>query len=185
MITKINGRVVTEEEFAEFSKRRESLLKAAGRGLLDDGPLCLQVLGEDGSGGYMRGKKNSEDLGAMAEPFRRRALAAAKKAGVSLQGKRHICQLGPPEDPRSWVESYDDFVDKAAAKNLNVEPSNSHRKKHVASPPSAPPKRLRLSAKHTERMIARELAMDPGLADRKDRGELVEMVTEKYGGSGK
>ena len=177
MIYKINGRTVTEEEYAEFCRRRQGMLEAAGFSWEN---LRFAIVGDDGENGYMTGKKNSEDLGAMHPMFRKLATDAAKKAGVSLQGKRHVCQLGPPEDPSSWVESYDDLVNKAAAKGKTVEPSNSLRKKHRAE--VVPPKRVRLAPKHVQRMIAKELAADPSLAEKKSRDELAEMVTDKYGG---
>lgn len=177
---KINGKTVTDEEFAEWSARRKRIL-----GEVDWTQMSFRI---DDDTTYLAGHRNGEDLGRLPAYCRRQAIANARKAGINLQGKRHISQLGPPEDPNSWVDGYDEAIDKALQQGKSITSTSMIRKSHVneaardaALGKDGKPKRTRL-AKHLQaEMIHKELQADPSLKEKNTMGEMIEMVTEKYG----
>ena len=169
----INGKKVTEGQWREYIARRQSIFGAP-----DWSNMSFRVVGDDGPGGYMEGKKGGEDLGALPEWARKRALAAARKAGISLEGRRLVSH-GKFDDPNSWVEGYDEMVARAAAQNKNVTPGTTLRKSHQAEPVPRP-QRVKLADDLAREMIHKEVAEDPALKEKKV-AELKEMVTDKYG----
>jgi len=174
IVKKINGKVVSETEFREFAARRKRIV-----GEMDWKNLRGFQINDDTT--YMAGFGNGQSIGRFPAYLRARIQAAARRQGISLTGRRHITQLGPPTDMRAWVTGYDNLVNEAARQNKNVAAGNL-RRGHKAEPVEKPAKTA-LADDLALEMIDSEVAADPALGE-KQFGELREMVTDKYGDAG-
>ncbi len=63
---------------------------------------------------------SNDRMEGMTPEASRSVLARAKKAGVSTAGMVHIAQMGPAEDPSSWVDGKADMIRKAQHKNVTL-----------------------------------------------------------------
>lgn len=105
---------------------------------------------------------------------------AARKAGISTQGKVHVGGLGAPDNPDSWVSGTDDIRAVAKKRNLTIKGHINHQGQAV------PPKHVPLAPDLVEEMVSHERSQDPDLDRRCSRDEtalrrLRGLVTEKYG----
>lgn len=125
-------------------------------------------------------KSNRQKMEQMGSEALQRKLAAARKAGISTQGKFHMSGLGPASDPGAWVSGMDDVLAVCKARNLNCEGAVNHKARPVER------KKVKLSERLTREMEQKYLAEDPALAERckknpKARRELREKVVATHG----
>lgn len=88
--------------------------------------------------------------------------AAAKKAGISTQGKVHKPSLGPASDPGAWVSTMDDVLAVAKARNLTITGAVNHQGVQIMEKS----KRPALAPDLVKRYRKEYLKQDPALAEK-------------------
>jgi hypothetical protein len=124
-------------------------------------------------------RRRMENMGTLAKTS---LLSAAKKAGINTAGKFYVGGLGRANDQSAWVSTAQDVKDVCKAKNLNCEGVVNHK----ATFSDKPPPSVALAPDLVREFAAKELAADPGLAEKckknqRARQTLTEQVIEKYG----
>jgi hypothetical protein len=104
---------------------------------------------------------------------------AAKKAGISTQGKKYIGGLGKASDPMAWISTQDDVRAVLKAKGLSSTGSINYKA------PDQEFKKKALADDIVEDYAAREVAKDPALAEKikknpKKIRELKEKIIHKH-----
>jgi hypothetical protein len=149
---KLNGKWVSKEE---------AMKDTAG---LPYGTLfTISINGTDDQ--YMGDARRGGDLARMSDFTRNAALAAAKRAGVSLNGKKHISGLGVATDMRSWVDSKGDIVRRAKThQTVTID-----GKVVKQAEPVPPPKRKPLADDIVRDCVEERIAKNPALAGNIDK----------------
>jgi hypothetical protein len=131
---------------------------------------------------WLAGHPSSNDrMEGMTAKASKSVLARAKKAGVSTAGMVHIAQMGPAEDPSSWVDGKADMIRKAAHKNVTLKENGKVIHEAIVKPKKEAP--VLAKDKIVELAHMHKFA-NPGC---KLKGqELGEMIVDKhaYKGSG-
>lgn len=124
---------------------------------------------------YMEGRYNNQQLDKMPTDHARNIATLARRAGISISGKYYAAGLADhrgPADPAAWVDGTSDVTRVARERNLTVSGAVEHQ--GVAQPR---PKSKPLSERLTKELMARERRDHRNMS----KGELREMVVEKYG----
>ncbi len=124
---------------------------------------------------FMEGRYNNQQLDRMPKDHAQNIVALAKRAGISISGKYYASGLADhrgPADPAAWVDGAADIKKVAAMRNLSVSGAVEHQ-----GVPQPRPKSKPLSERLTKELMAREKADHPTMS----KGELREMVVDKYG----
>lgn len=124
---------------------------------------------------FMQGRYNNEQLNAMPKDHAQNIVTLAKRAGINVSGKYYAGGLADhrgPADPKAWVDSVSDVTRVAMERNLTVTGAVNHKGIPQPRPESKP-----LSERLTKEMMRKERKNHPTMK----RGELREMVVEKYG----
>ena len=127
---------------------------------------------------FLEGQHNWADR--LSEPTAISLFNAAKKAGISSQGKKYIGGLGKATDPMAWVSTQDDVRTALKAKGLSSTGSINYK-----SPDQEFKSRKRMGDDIVQDFTMRELAKDPVLAEKvrknpKKIREVQEKVIEKH-----
>jgi hypothetical protein len=124
---------------------------------------------------FMEGRCNSQQLDSMPKDHALRMIDQAKAAGVNPSGKYYcsgIADKRGASDPEAWVDSVGDVQRVAAKRNMTIKGAVRHKGRAVPRPESKP-----LSEKLTREMMKVEGNRHPTM----NKGELREMVVDKYG----
>lgn len=124
---------------------------------------------------WMQGRYNNQQLDQMPPDHARNVVTLAKRAGINPSGKYYAASLADhrgPADPRAWVDSTADVKRVAQERNLSVTGAVEHK-----GIPQPRPKSKPLSERLTREMMAVERRRNPTIK----KGELREMVIDKYG----
>lgn len=124
---------------------------------------------------WMQGRYNNQQLDQMPADHARNVIAMAKRAGINPTGKFYAGSLADrrgPADPAAWVDSVADVKRVAKERNLTVTGAVEHK-----GIPMPRPKPKPLSERLTREMMAVERQRNPSMK----KGELREMVIDKYG----
>ena len=106
--------------------------------------------------------------------------AAAKAAGINIQGKYFMSGLGAPDNPDAWQADPDGVLEVCKRRNLTCEGQVNHQGYETA------PKQVALADDLVDEMVRHECRQDESLNQkcRKDQAELTRLrglVKEKYG----
>lgn len=124
---------------------------------------------------WMQGRYNNQQLDQMPPDHARNILTLARRAGINPNGKYYSSALADkrgPADPSAWVDSTADIKRVAVERNLTVTGAVEHK-----GIPQPRPKSKPLSERLTREMMAVERRRHPTMK----KGELRDMVVEKYG----
>jgi hypothetical protein len=124
-------------------------------------------------------RRRMEGMGAITKTA---LLHAAKKAGISTEGKYYVGGLGRANDPSAWVSTAQDVMDVCKKKNLNCEGVVNHKVTFEDKPPPD----VKLAPDLVKQFTQRAMDADPALAERCKRSkhareELKQAVIEKHG----
>ena len=105
---------------------------------------------------------------------------AAKKAGISTEGKIYKGGLGKPSDPMAWISTQDDVKEVCKIKGYTCSGAVNYK-----APDREPPKKKRIANDIRDRYVAQELASNPSLMEKVKKNpkrikEVQEKVTEKH-----
>jgi hypothetical protein len=119
-------------------------------------------------------------LGSKSPMVQKAVLAAAKKAGVDISGKRHISGIGPVTDPLSWVSDTADVRAACKARGLTCRGVVNHE-----GPEAPPPKRIPLAEDLIQEEVVNRCAADPSLAEKvakskTAKAELREAIIDRH-----
>lgn len=116
---------------------------------------------------FTMGDEHGGWLNSVGPLRRKRLLAAARKLGIDPAARIYKSGLGPPTDPRAWIESRGDILRTAREKKLVIESDDATVN---YEPPEAPPKEsLALAPDIVNRFVAQKLSQEPGLAEKVKR----------------
>lgn len=100
----------------------------------------------------------------------------AKAAGVSTVGRVYEPGIARyAGDPQAWIEGTGDLLRVARERNLTVSGCVEHKGTPMPPPVSKP-----IADDIVERFVNKQIAQDPGLAQRKSRRELREAAIDKH-----
>lgn len=146
--------------------------------ILQDMLAARQAPGTKGTDrAFLQGRLTGYSLDHMDIATRTKWQMAAKKAGVSLEGKVLCSGLAKHEfDPRAWVDSRSEQKQRCEELGRSLWVGGEC----VYSPPEQPPvPEVKLAPKIVEREVNRLLKNDPGLK-KVARQELRERVIDKH-----
>lgn len=116
---------------------------------------------------FTQGHNHGGWLNEVGPIRRKRLLAAAQKLGINPNARIYKSGLGPPSDPRAWVEGKADIVRVCQEKKLICESDDSGLTYEPEA--TAPKKSVPLAADIVNRLVTEKLAREPGLAEKVKR----------------
>ncbi len=122
----------------------------------------------------MQGRYAEQWLDDLPKDQARRITREARAAGINISGKYYCSGLADKRghcDPAAWIDSAADIKRVAVQRNLTVRGIVEHRAEPMPRPASKP-----LSERLIREMSAVERKRHPG----KSKGELRELVIDKY-----
>lgn len=128
---------------------------------------------------FLNGRQNGEDIEDMSPLTRKKLLENAKKAGVSVQGKRYISQLarrGVPCDPLALVSDLDDVKARARAMGRQVCTMEQAQDMDYQG---SPPRSVALAEDIVQEEVAKRIAKDPSLK-KVPKAKIREQVIDKH-----
>lgn len=116
----------------------------------------------------------------MHQGNRRKIFDAAKKAGISTEGKIYKGGLGRPDDAMAWISTQDDVREVCKIKGLTCSGSVNYK-----APEQAPKKKRRMAKDLQDKYVAMELQNSPSLQEKVKKNpkaikQVREQVIEKH-----
>lgn len=171
---RINGREVTDEEYAAWSARRMAFLEAAGMDLMTGIREGTVSIGTKTDREFLRGHGANgaqfQDTPEVGDYYRQ----VAESRGQNTKGKVYLSGLAEfPGDPRAWVDGRGDAQRVLEERGWGGE--GDVRVK--AAEATGPVERVPVAPDLVENRIEQMAAADPSVLE-KDPGELRHEVTE-------